>query len=221
MPTSFGPLVDYGLRLGYSTKKASANISRPGSFNNVNICGDTNSRSFQFASSGQSRVNCDDIMSDRFLLTINATIHTAAATPAIAQVAAGLNYATFDSATFNIATFTSAGFELKAAQFVKGDIGGHTPEFTAVFSKKIARDVCNAPIGEIRSISVSQYEKNEDCEIIQSGSSTITWLRLDSDSPVIGTAMTALGCTTMLTNFLSGGDVVAPYTALEGTTISI
>lgn len=221
MPISFGPLLDHGLRLGYSSRKAAINIAHPGDYPETDICGNEKGQTFQFAASGQGKEDCNDLMTDRFSVSISAFISAHATTPNLSVLASGLTYADLDGATYNVATFTAKGFTLKGTQLIKGDIGGGTPEFTATFGYKDARDVCGNVIGTIRSLAVQSFEQDEDCNVFTSGTASISWLKLDANPPAIAATFNTLGLATMITNFIGGSDVVPPYTALIGTTISI
>lgn len=221
MPISYGPLVDHGLRLGFSTKKASISIQRPGQFDENDQCGNVASRIFTYAASGQGRENCDDIMKDRFLLTSHISINPNASNPVDVLLASGVAYADLDGLTFNMATFTAKGFTPKGAQLQKGDIGSGAPEYTLTFSFKESKDVCDAVQGHIRSVSVTGYEKDEDCNIIQVGSSSISWLYLAFGGPAIATTITTLKYNSMVTEYLAESSIYTIYEGMAGTTISI
>lgn len=221
MPITYGPLVDHGLRLGFSSKKASISIQRPGQFYQNDQCGELAARVFTYAASGQGRELCDDIMKDRFLLTAHMSINPKASDSVDVIKASGITYAELDGATFNMATFTAKGFAAKGAQLQKGDIGSGAPEYTLTFSFKESKDVCGEVQGQIRSISVTGYEKDDDCNIIQVGSSSISWLYLPFGGAAIATAISTLKFDSMVTEYLAESSIYDIYDAMAGTTITI
>lgn len=221
MPITYGPLVDHGLRLGYSTKKASISIQRPGQFSENDQCGQVAANVFTYAASGQGRELCDDIMKDRFLFTAHISTNPQASDTVNVILSSGVSYADLDGAAFNMATFTAKGFTPKGAQLQKGDIGGGAPEYTLTYSFKESKDVCGEVQGHIRSVSVSGYEKDDDCNIIPVGSASISWLYLPFGGPAIATAITTLKFSAMETEYLAGSSIYTIYESLVGATITV